>query len=53
MIFLIHFLEHMGLPSTAAIAIVIAGRKFLKAGAAKMGAGRNSDRDRGSIRGYR
>lgn len=49
MIFLIHLLEHLGLPSGVAIAIVIAGRKALKAGTAKMGGGR----DRRSARGYR
>jgi hypothetical protein len=52
-IFLIHLLEHLGLPSGAAIAIVIAGRKLLKAGAARMSPDRNRARDRGSIRGYR
>jgi hypothetical protein len=35
-IFLIHLLEHLGLPSGAAIAIVIAGRKLLKAGVSRM-----------------
>jgi hypothetical protein len=29
MIFLIHLLEHFGVPSGAAIAIVIAGKKLL------------------------
>jgi hypothetical protein len=36
-IFLIHLLEHLGVPSGAAIAIVIAGRKALKAGTSRMG----------------
>jgi hypothetical protein len=49
MIFLIHLLEHMGLPSGVAIAIVIAARKLLKAGASRM----SSRRDGRSIRGYR
>lgn len=37
MILLIHLLEHLGVPSGAAIAIVIAGKKLLKSGAAKLG----------------
>jgi hypothetical protein len=52
-IFLIHLLEHLGVPSGAAIAIVIAGRKLLKAGTARMGPRRDRDRDRKSVRGYR
>ncbi|HUN33199.1 MAG TPA: hypothetical protein VMU95_14400 [Trebonia sp.] len=48
MIILIHLLEHLGVPSGAAIAIIIAGRKFLKGGLAKMG-GRH-DRDGGQRR---
>jgi hypothetical protein len=52
-IFLIHLLEHMGLPSAAAIAIVVAGRKLLKAGGAKLAGGRDRGRDRRSVRGYR
>jgi len=47
-IILIHLLEHLGLPSGAAIAVVIAGRKLLKGGLARTGAGR--DRDRGQRR---
>ena len=43
MITLIHLLEHLGLPSGAAIA----GKKFLKAGSPGPGAG---DRDRGQRR---
>jgi hypothetical protein len=45
-ILLIHLLEHLGIPSGAAIAIVIAGRKLVRAGGARMGARRNDDRDR-------
>jgi hypothetical protein len=52
-IFLMHLLEHLGVPSGAAIVIVIAGRKALKASTAKMGGSRGRDRDRRSVRGYR
>jgi hypothetical protein len=56
MIMLVHLLEHLGLPSGAAIAIVIAGKKLLRGGAARMGARRDRDRDRDrdyrSIRDY-
>jgi hypothetical protein len=45
MIFLIHLLEHLGVPSGAAIAIGIAGNKFLKAGGTKLSARRDRDRD--------
>jgi hypothetical protein len=41
MIFLIHPLEHFGVPSGAAIAIVIAGKKLLKGGTSKIGTHRN------------
>jgi hypothetical protein len=51
MIFLIHLLEHLGLPSGAAIAIVIACRKALKAGTSRLSGHR--DRGRRSVRGYR
>ena len=37
MIFLIHLLEHFGVPSGAAIAIVIAVKKAVKAGGARIG----------------
>jgi len=48
MIFLIQLLEHLGVPSGAAIAIVINGRKLLKGGTSKIGARRGrDDRDRG------
>jgi len=43
MIFLIHLLEHFGVPSGAAIAIVIAGKKLLKGGTSKIGAYRDRD----------
>jgi hypothetical protein len=45
--FLIHLLEHLGVPSGAAIAIVITGRKLLKRGTWKTEAHRGrDDRDR-------
>jgi hypothetical protein len=58
MILLIHLLEHLGLPSGAAIAVVIGGKKFLTGGVAKIGArrdrgNRNRDRDRRPVRNYR
>ena len=53
MILLIHLLEHLGVPSGAAIAIVIAGRKLLKVGGAKVNVRRDHDRDHRSIRGWR
>jgi hypothetical protein len=43
MIFLIHLLEHSGLPSGAAIAIVVAGQKILKGGTSKIGEHRDRD----------
>jgi hypothetical protein len=44
--FLIHVLEHLGVPSGAAIAIAITGNKLLK-GTSKIGARRSrDDRDR-------
>jgi len=45
MIFLIHLLEHLGVPSGAAIAIGIACNKFVKAGGAKLRGRRDRDRD--------
>jgi hypothetical protein len=51
MITLIQLLEHLGLPSGAAIAIVIAGKKLLKGGIARTGA--RHDRDQRSSRHYR
>lgn len=41
MIILIHLLEHLGIPSGAAIVIVIRARKLLKGGAAKLSARRS------------
>jgi hypothetical protein len=52
-ILLIHLLEHLGVPSGAAIAVVIAGRKVLKSGISRMGPRRDHDRDRRSVHGYR
>jgi hypothetical protein len=46
MIFLIHLLEHLGVPSGAAIAIAITAKKLLKSGTSKIGARHDSD-DRG------
>jgi len=43
MIILIHLLEHLGVPSGAAIAIIIAGRKLLKGGLARTGMRRDRD----------
>lgn len=41
MIILIHLLQHLGLPSGAAIGIVIAGKKLLKGRIARTGARRD------------
>jgi hypothetical protein len=43
MILLVHLLEHLGVPSGAALAIVIAGRKVLKSAGPNIGARRNRD----------
>ena len=51
MIIMIHLLQHLGVPAGAAIAIVIAARKFLKGGIARTAARR--DREQGSSRDYR
>ena len=51
MITLIHLLQHLGLPSGAAIAVVIAGQKLLSGGMARTGARR--DHSRMSSRHYR
>jgi hypothetical protein len=48
MIALIHLIEHLGLPSGVAIAVVIAARKLLTAGTSKIRGPR--DRDRRSAR---
>jgi hypothetical protein len=53
MIILIHLLEHAGLPSGAAIAVVIAGKRFLKGGIARTGARRDHDRGQRSPRDWR
>jgi len=53
MIILIHLLEHLGVPSGAAIAIIIAGRKLVKGGLARTGARRDQDRDRSRSRDHR
>jgi hypothetical protein len=51
MIFLIHLLEHLGVPSGVAIGIVITGRKLIKGGTSKIGARRDrDDRDSGQGR---
>jgi hypothetical protein len=51
MIIVIHLLEHLGVPSGAAIAIVIAAKKFLKGGIARTAARR--DRELGQSRDHR
>lgn len=53
MILLIHLLEHLGLPSGAAIAVVIAARKLIKGGMTKIGARRDGDPGRRDHRDYR
>ena len=40
MIVLVHLLEHLGVPSGAAIAVVIVVMKFIKGGSAQIGARR-------------
>jgi hypothetical protein len=47
MILLIHLLQHLGIPSGIAIAVIIAGRKLLKGGISLASGRRASDRDRG------
>jgi hypothetical protein len=52
--FLVHLLEHLGVPSGAAIAI--AGNKLLKGGTSRIGARRGRDgrgRSQGHPRDYR
>jgi hypothetical protein len=51
MILLIHLLQHLGLPSGIAIAVVIAGRKLLKGGNSRTRDRR--DRRQRHSRGYR
>jgi hypothetical protein len=53
MIIAIHLLQHLGVPSGAAIAIVIAAKKFLKGGIARTVTRRDRDREQGSSRDYR
>jgi hypothetical protein len=53
MIILIHLLEHLGLPSGAAIAIIIVARKLLKGGLARTGLRRDHDREQGRSRDHR
>jgi hypothetical protein len=43
-IILIHLLEHLGLPSGAAIALVIAARKLVKGGISRSGIGQDRGR---------
>lgn len=54
--FLIHLLEHLGVPSGAAIAIAITGNKLLKGGTSKIAPRRsrdNRDRSQGHPHDYR
>jgi hypothetical protein len=51
MIIVIHLLQHLGVPSGAAVAIVIAARKLLKGGIARTATRR--DRRLGSSRAHR
>jgi hypothetical protein len=46
MITLIHLLQHVGIPSGVAIALVIGARKLLKGGLASFGGGRDRSRGR-------
>jgi len=46
MILLIHLLQHLGIPSGIAIAILIAGRKLLKGGISLASGRRGNDQDR-------
>jgi hypothetical protein len=51
MILLIHLLQHLGLPSGVAIAIIIAGRKLLRGGTSEGRNRRDHRRSRGVTRG--
>jgi hypothetical protein len=51
MIIVIHLLRHLGVPSGAAIAMVVAAKKFLKGGIVRPAARRG--REQGSSRDYR
>jgi hypothetical protein len=54
MMFLIHLLEHLGLPSAAAIGMVISAKKLLTRGAARIGTHHHrDDRDRDRSHSYR
>ena len=53
MIFLIHLLQDLGIPSGVAIAVIIAGRKLLRSGTAKNSNHRDRARDRRRSRAYR
>jgi hypothetical protein len=53
MIIVIHLLEHLGIPSGAAIATVIVAKKLLKGGIPRAGARRDRYRDRKSSHDYR
>jgi hypothetical protein len=53
MIFLIHLLQDLGIPSGVAIAVIIAGRKMLGGGTAKNRNRRDGGRDRRRSRAYR
>jgi hypothetical protein len=53
MILLVHLLQHLGVPSGTAIAVVIAVKKFLRDAGAKIGTRRDRGRGQRSIRGYR
>jgi len=46
MIMVIHLLEHLGVPSGVAIALVIAGKKALAGGASKIGKRRHTGQGR-------
>lgn len=50
MIILIHLLQHLGVPSGVAIAVVIAVMKVVKGGGAKLLGRRDSDHDDGRDR---
>jgi hypothetical protein len=43
MTLLIHLLEHLGVPSGTAVAVAVAGRKFVKRGFASIGTRRDRD----------
>jgi len=53
MILLIHLLEHLGVPSGAAIAVVIAGRKAVRGAVGRTGPHRDRGQGQGRPRDYR